>query len=153
MSPEEQTDSLSDVLGLLEIAHDVRRRLNREMRVLVGLTLEQAVLLSQLDEAGGQMTVSELVVSLNRMSHTISAGTDGLVKMGLVDRAHEATGDRRKVRLTLTPEGHRKTKCFREATGSLENVLFGNPPPGATLEHLSKAMAALRQVFQRYGTI
>lgn len=132
----------------MEIAHEIRRRLNGEVRALVGLTLEQAVLLSQLDEGGGQMTVSELAVMHNRMPHTISAGTNGLVKMGLVGRAHESTGDRRKVRLTLTPEGHRKAKRFREMTGSLENVLFGNPPPSATPEHLNKAMAALRQVFQ-----
>jgi DNA-binding MarR family transcriptional regulator len=147
VNTEQQTDTLSAVLGLLEIAHEVRRRLNGEVRALVGLTLEQAVLLSQLDEAGGHMNVSELAVAHNRMPHTISAGTDGLVKMGLVGRAHESTGDRRKVRLTLTPEGRRKSKRFREMTGFLENVVFGNPPPSATREHLNKAIAALRQVF------
>jgi DNA-binding MarR family transcriptional regulator len=99
--------------------------LARLARVLEGarteLTLPQYRLLALM--VTGEERASHLAGQLELAKPTVSATVDTLVDHGLVERA-SVDGDRRAVRLTITPEG-RKAFAATEASmrARLDNIL------------------------------
>src|SRR5262245_61117713 len=94
-------------------------------RILEGacsdVTLPQYRLLSFM--AGGNDRASDLAAQLELAKPTVSATIDTLVDRGLVERASVA-GDRRAVRLTITPAGQRALAATEASMRErLDNVL------------------------------
>jgi len=93
--------------------HDTLIALRRIMRAVdlhskrlertVGLTVPQLLVLQSLD-AGAGHTVGEIAGDVHLSQGTVTAMLDRLVAKGLVTR-RRSESDRRKVRVTLTPEG------------------------------------------------
>src|SRR3954449_10000892 len=104
-APVELANSLRPVL--LRISRELRRELHS-----IGVTPGQITLLVQIRNTPG-IGVGELA-ELERMSAPgMSGHVERLVTAGLVERTRDEQGDRRRVGLTLTREGHNVLRSVR----------------------------------------
>lgn len=110
---------IEDVLKFLALGHRWHLQLTSRTKQLAGLTLEQATLLASLSAAGGERTVGALAASLGRATHTITAAVDALERKHLVVRRRDGEGDRRLVRVNLTPIGRARLDWYNQAVKSL----------------------------------
>lgn len=93
--------------------------------------------------AGGSERATELAARLAVTKPTLTALIDGLVERGYVAR-ESSDDDRRAVRLSVTPAGHRAaTDAGRELRGALADVLDRCADPDAVLAALDDLRAAL----------
>jgi DNA-binding MarR family transcriptional regulator len=119
-----EDDAVSVWLRLLK-AHGLLLREVRR-RVPDPLTLPQFDVLAQLHRRGDGMTSGELTRELVVTAGNLTGIIDRLVRMELVGR-HSVPGDRRAVRLRLTPRGRRLMRSaiprHRREVASLFSVL------------------------------
>jgi DNA-binding MarR family transcriptional regulator len=76
------TDDLTRTLIMIERALKLRLQLNDLGQAAPGVTLNQAVLLSQIAAAGNLATVSGLSGARKRPVHTLTTAVDGVEKKG-----------------------------------------------------------------------
>jgi DNA-binding MarR family transcriptional regulator len=106
------------VIGELELANALRPvllRINRELRRelhSIGVTPGQVSLLVQIRNAPG-IGVSELAERERMSAPGMSGHVERLVKAGLVERRRDEGGDRRRVGLKVTTEGHNVLRSVR----------------------------------------
>lgn len=102
---DDPVDAGSLVDGLLEGGRTIAR-LARYVEVALQpteLTVAQYRVLCALDH--GAEASTSLAEKLAVSAPSVTTVVDGLVARGLVDRRHEAAPDRRRVSISLTPEG------------------------------------------------
>jgi DNA-binding MarR family transcriptional regulator len=106
------------MIGELKLANELRPvllRINRELRRelhSIGVTPGQVSLLVQIRNAPG-IGVSELAERERMSAPGMSGHVERLVKAGLVERRREEGGDRRRVGLKVTTEGHNVLRSVR----------------------------------------
>jgi DNA-binding MarR family transcriptional regulator len=106
------------VTNELELANALRPvllRINRELRRelhSIGVTPGQVSLLVQIRKAPG-IGVSELAERERMSAPGMSGHVERLVKAGLVERRRDEGGDRRRVGLKVSPEGHNVLRSVR----------------------------------------
>ena len=116
----------------------------RQVRRLVpgGLTLPQFDVLVQLDRRAGGMTPGELTRALLVTGGNVTGIVGRLVAMDLAER-HPVPGDRRAVRVRLTPRGRRlMRRAIPRHRRDLAALLSGVSPAD---------LARLRDLLGRFG--
>ena len=129
---------------------DAIRTLARLARLLArasgDLSLPQYRVLATVSE--GDERASRLAERLALARPTITAAVDGLVDRGLLTRS-EVAGDRRAVRLTITPAGRKALKAAEEAMAERVGPLFERlDDRGRALAALSDIQAAIDQALE-----
>lgn len=132
----ETAESIAGVLMLLDLSHRIRQRLRGQTWDISRLTLEQAIVLCQLDLAGGSVTIGQLAAALDRTSHTTTGRVNTLEQRGLVTRRRSAGKDRRVVEVGITPEGADRLLQYRQAASELLDSLASEPADSRALERL-----------------
>ena len=119
---------------------------SRELeRACTELTLPQYRLLALI--VRGEERASSLAGRLALARPTVSAGVDTLVANGMVERV-SVSGDRRAVRLTVTPEGRAALARAERAMRARLDALLDDAPDRAVVE---EALAQLTTAFQIRG--
>lgn len=108
------------------------------------LTMPQYRLLALVAEGDERATVIAEHLAVTKA--TVTGVVDGLVQRGLIERAAVA-GDRRALRLNLTPAGKRALKAAeRGMSARLQHIFERTPDPAAVekaFEHLGVAVEAV----------
>jgi DNA-binding MarR family transcriptional regulator len=104
-SPVDVANHLRPVL--LKINRELRRELHS-----IGVSAGQVSLLNEIARHPG-IGVSELAERERMSAPGMSGHVERLVKAGLVERARDAGGDRRRVGLSVTREGHNVIRSVR----------------------------------------
>ena len=125
MSENQPRDHLIRLLEILDLAHQVHRLMTRRTQHLIGLTLEQAILLGCIEQQQGESSIFQLAASLSRTSHTISKVVDVLERKGLVRRRRTQMGDRRVVYVSMTLEGESTLRSFHDAVAAIIEPMLG----------------------------
>jgi DNA-binding MarR family transcriptional regulator len=120
------TAGLDDFLRALRTA---RGRFNRSP-VVPELSVSQFHLLEPLATADGPMAMCALAEAAGVAAPTATRMLDGLVRRGLAERTRPAEGDRRRVDVTLTPEGRELVAAKRARIASARKQVFGRLSPG-----------------------
>jgi DNA-binding MarR family transcriptional regulator len=122
-------------------------RLARVMECALGdLSLPQYRVLSAVDDGGERATA--LAAGLALAKPTVTAGVDGLVERGYLIR-EPVPGDRRGVRIALTPRGEQALQQAEEAiVRRLRVVLEGNGGDAPLVTALA-ALANLAPTLER----
>lgn len=139
-------DSLVRSMTVLEMAHRVHQDLNDRATSAAGLTLNQALVLSEIVEAKGRATVSELAATLGRAVHTLTSAVNGLERKGMVIRQSIKGEDRRIIRIAATEKGQEALAAFRESIQSVVDVVRARPfdnEPSEEVRHSTQAMMRL----------
>jgi DNA-binding MarR family transcriptional regulator len=124
-------DSPFDVVVRLAGAHAaVTRRLDEELGEGHGLSLDDFLLLLQLDAAtGGRLRRAELAGRMHRSTLAVTRSLGPLERIGLV--AHEPDpDDPRAAQVLLTPAGRQMVADARVTAGSASRRLFAAGPGG-----------------------
>lgn len=122
--------SLARTLELLvNLLHE--RGLAREMLVRHNITHAQFVLLRHLWWNPGS-TVSQVADSMGISRPAATQAVERLVQRGLVRRSTD-TGDRRRLRLGLTPRGEELVRSLSGALAERLAAIVGRMPPDARL--------------------
>lgn len=123
----EHSAALTRSLTVLEQAHRVHELLNDRAISASGLTLNQALVLSEIVDANGRATVSDLAWKLGRAVHTLTAAVSGLERKKLVIRQTVRGEDRRIVRIAPTEHGRDALAQFRARVQDVVAVLTAEP--------------------------
>lgn len=123
----QQNDTLMRSMTVLEMAHRVHQELNDRANAAAGLTLNQALVLSEVERAAGRAMVSELAGILGRAVHTLTSAVNGLERKGLVVRQTIRGEDRRIVRIAVTPKGTEALVKFRASVTSVVDAVSAGP--------------------------
>src|SRR5438876_11072579 len=102
------TNEVMDAVELANALRPVVLKINRELRRelhSIGVSAGQVSLLVQIRNSPG-IGVSELAERERMSTPGMSGHVERLVKAGLVERTRDEGGDRRRVGLTVTSEGH-----------------------------------------------
>lgn len=134
LTPVELANALRPVL--LRINRELRRELHS-----IGVTPGQVSLLVQIRNTPG-IGVSELAERERMSAPGMSGHVERLVKAGLVERARDEEGDRRRVGLTLTHEGHNVLRSVRSRRTAWLASRLGELDP-AELERIEAAIEPL----------
>jgi len=108
----------STVVNTVELANALRPvllKINRELRRelhSIGVSAGQVSLLVQIRSNPG-IGVSELAERERMSAPGMSGHVERLVRAGLVERTRDEAGDRRRVGLTVTAEGHNVLRSVR----------------------------------------
>ena len=133
-------------MTVLEMAHRVHQELNDRASSAAGLTLNQALVLSEVESTNGRATVSELAATLGRAVHTLTSAVNGLERKGLVVRQSVRGEDRRIIRIAATQKGNDALKAFRSAVTSVVDVVRNSPfdgQPPTEVQHAVRSMIRL----------
>ena len=109
------TNEVIDTVDLANSLRPVVLKINRELRRelhSIGVSAGQVSLLVQIRNSPG-IGVSELAERERMSTPGMSGHVERLVKAGLVERARDEGGDRRRVGLTVTSEGHNVLRSVR----------------------------------------
>jgi DNA-binding MarR family transcriptional regulator len=130
----EQHAAPAAVLTLLRLVRSLER-------VSAGLTPQQYRILKLAD--AGEERSARLAERLAVAKPTLTASVDGLVAAGFVERK-QLPGDRRVVRLCLTPAGRdAMTRADAAYAAWLDDVLSYTSDPGAMMSALQEFDAAM----------
>jgi DNA-binding MarR family transcriptional regulator len=133
-NPVELANRLRPVL--LRIARELRRELHS-----IGVTPGQISLLVQIRDTPG-IGVSDLAERERMSVPGMSGHVDRLVKAGLVERTRDEGGDRRRVGLTVTQEGHNVLRSVRSRRTAWLAARLRDLEPGE-LERIEAAIEPL----------
>jgi DNA-binding MarR family transcriptional regulator len=143
-----EQDAISAWLRLLRVRALVEREVRRGLGE--GLTLPQFDVLNHLFRSTGGMTFVELSRELLVTAGNLTGIVDRLEDLGLVRRAPHP-GDRRAIRLTLTPRGRAMVRArvpaHRRAVARLLATL-----PRRDLRALRSLLGRLRERLERHLT-
>jgi DNA-binding MarR family transcriptional regulator len=137
---------LNRSMTVLEMAHRVHQELNDKATSAAGLTLNQALVLSEIVAANGRSTVSELAGTLGRAVHTLTSAVNGLERKKMVVRQSIKGEDRRIIRIAATQNGTEALVAFRAAVESVIDVVRSGPfdaAPTKEVQHATTAMVRL----------
>ncbi len=137
---------LARSMTVLEMAHRVHQELNDKATSAAGLTLNQALVLSEIVNANGRSTVSELASTLGRAVHTLTSAVNGLMNKKMVVRSRIQGEDRRIIRISATTKGTEALVSFRSAVESVIDVVRAGPfdaEPTPDVQHATTAMIRL----------
>ena len=101
----------------------LRLQLNDLGQAAASVTLNQAVLLSQIAAAGNVAMVSRLGAERGRAVHTMTSAVTGAEKKGLVERRKIKGEDRRVIRIGLTSQGEDALASFRASLKDMVDYL------------------------------
>ena len=121
------TDNLTHSLVVLERALRLHQELNHRGQAAAGVTLNQAVLLAEIEASGDLATGSTLSRKLGRAPHTVTAGINGIEKKRLVERRKVKGEDRRVIRIGLTDQGASVLVTFRASSKGITDYLRTGP--------------------------
>jgi DNA-binding MarR family transcriptional regulator len=133
--------TVTDPVALANELRPVLLKLNRELRRelhTIGVSAGQVVLLVQIRKTPG-IGVSELAERERMSAPGMSGHVDRLVKSGLVERTRDESGDRRRVGLTVTAEGHNVLRSVR----SRRNAWLASRLRGLEPDELERIEAAI----------
>ena len=139
-------DQLQRSMTVLEMAHRVHQDLNEQASAAAGLTLNQALVLSEISVAKGRSTVSELASTLGRAVHTLTSAVNGLERKKMVVRQSIKGEDRRIIRIAATEKGEESLVSFRASIQNVINVVRQGPFDGAPSDEVKHATAAMMQL-------
>ena len=142
----QRDDKLVRSMTVLEMAHRVHQELNDRANAAAGLTLNQALVLSEIETSKGRATVSELAAKLGRAVHTLTSAVNGLERKRLVVRQSIRGEDRRIIRIAATESGTESLKAFRTSVASVVDAVRSGPfdgPPSDEVAHATSAMMRL----------
>jgi DNA-binding MarR family transcriptional regulator len=94
------------------------------------LSTSQFHLLEPLATSGEPMAMCTLAEAADVASPTATRMLDGLVKRGLAQRTRPAEGDRRRVEITLTPQGEELVAAKRRHIAEAREEVFHRLSPG-----------------------
>jgi DNA-binding MarR family transcriptional regulator len=137
---------LTRSMTVLEMAHRVHQELNDKATSAAGLTLNQALVLSEIVNANGRSTVSELAGTLGRAVHTLTSAVNGLERKKMVVRQSIKGEDRRIIRIASTQKGTEALTSFRTSVESVIDVVRKGPfdaEPTKDVQHATTAMIRL----------
>jgi DNA-binding MarR family transcriptional regulator len=137
---------LTRSMTVLEMAHRVHQELNDKATSAAGLTLNQALVLSEIVTANGRSTVSELAGTLGRAVHTLTSAVNGLERKKMVVRQSIKGEDRRIIRIASTQKGQEALTAFRTSIESVIDVVRSGPfdgEPTKDVQHATTAMIRL----------
>ena len=120
------TAGLDDFLRAL---HTARGRFNRAPAV-PELSASQFHLLEPLATNPGPLPMGALADAAAVAPPTASRMLDGLVKRGIAERTRPTDGDRRRVAISLTPEGRRLVAAKRTRIAQAREQVFDRLSPG-----------------------
>ena len=109
------TNEVIDAVELANALRPVVLKINRELRRelhSIGVSAGQVSLLVQIRNSP-RIGVSELAERERMSTPGMSGHVERLVKAGLVERTRDEGGDRRRVGLTVTSEGHNVLRSVR----------------------------------------
>ncbi|MEE8518107.1 MAG: MarR family transcriptional regulator [Dehalococcoidia bacterium] len=109
------------------MAHRVLQDLNDRVGTTVGLTLNQVLVLSEIERGQGRATVSGLATTLGRAVHTLTSAVNGLERKGLVSRRTLRGEDRRIIRISATSAGNDRLATFRQGASSVKTAMGSQP--------------------------
>lgn len=136
------------VNDFLDLAHGLREELNRRAQELLGLTVEQVLLLCRIDLLGRGATISALALSNRRASHTVSGTVERLVRLGLVSKGRRPSDDRRQVYVSLTPSGRAKVALYRRSVRELLVPVFSGDRSPELATELERLIRGLKQLLR-----
>jgi len=136
-NPVELANRLRPVL--LRISRELRRELHS-----IGVTPGQISLLVQIRDTPG-IGVSDLAERERMSVPGMSGHVERLVRAGLVERARNEGGDRRRVGLTVTPEGHNVLRSVRSRRTAWLAARLRDLEPGE-LERVEAAIEPLERL-------
>ena len=139
-------EGLARTVTTLEMAHRVLQDLNDRVGATANLTLNQVLVLSEIEEGHGRATVSGLASTLGRAVHTLTSAVNGLERKGLVSRKSLRGEDRRIVRISATSAGSERLRTFRQGAGTVKTAMSSQPfdqPAPPDIENSVKAMLRL----------
>ena len=132
-----------DILGFLDVIHQMRERIRLWLAEELGLTPEQASLLCALHGAWGKATITRLAMELQRATHTISARVNGMEKANLV-RRKQAAGDQRQVWVRPTANGVQQTRAVQ----ALTQAWLAQRGVSASVQHARMCFAEVDALFK-----
>jgi DNA-binding MarR family transcriptional regulator len=136
-SPVELANRVRPVL--LRISRELRRELHS-----IGVTPGQISLLVQIRDTPG-MGVSDLAERERMSVPGMSGHVERLVRAGLVERTRDEGGDRRRVGLTVTREGHNVLRSVRSRRTAWLAARLRDLEPGE-LERIEAAIEPLEHL-------
>ena len=143
-----QNEELVRFVTRIEIARRERQELNERVVRATDLTLNQCLVLSEVEHANGRATVSSLAATLGRAVHTLTSAINGLERKGLVVRTSLPGEDRRIVRIVITAKGSAALRRFRESAADLvagvDTRRLDREPP----EDVQRAAEAMLRLIQ-----
>ena len=145
----EKPTGVEECLLLLDIAHHVRQLLTSQTRELIGLTLEQAVVLCCIEKHHSTVTIADIAETVSRTSHTVTGTINVLEKRGLVSRSRNSGGDRRRVLVSLTKEGYSRLEAYRGAASIIMQPLLLASGRADAEQRFSEAIATLSALLPR----
>ena len=126
----------------------VRGRFNRAP-VVPELSVSQFHLLEPLATSPGPLPMCALADAAAVAPPTASRMLDGLVKRGIAERTRAQDGDRRRVAISLTPEGRKLVAAKRTRITEAREQIFDRLSPGerrAAARLLHSLAAAIDEV-------
>ncbi|WP_114238468.1 MarR family winged helix-turn-helix transcriptional regulator [Dyella sp. C9] len=142
-TPSPQDDAWQLAEQLRPALHRLIRQLKRGLDDAAITPLQGLLLVTILEQPG--IGVGELAQRERLRSPTISGHIKGLEAAGLVSRTTPGSGDRRRVGLQLTPQGHAMVETMRrQRTDRLAQALAKLPP--ASREAIRAAIPALNEL-------
>lgn len=139
-------DQLRRSMTVLEMAHRVRQDLNEQATAAASLTLNQALVLSEISVAKGRSTVSELASTLGRAVHTLTSAVNGLERKKMVVRQSIKGEDRRIIRIAATEKGQESLVAFRGSIQNVIDVVRQSPFDGNPTDEVKHATSAMMQL-------
>jgi len=133
-------------MTVLEMAHRVRQDLNEQATAAASLTLNQALVLSEISVAKGRSTVSELASTLGRAVHTLTSAVNGLERKKMVVRQSIKGEDRRIIRIAATEKGQESLVAFRGSIQNVIDVVRQSPFDGNPTDEVKHATSAMMQL-------
>lgn len=114
-----QNEELVRFVTRIEIARRERQELNERVVAATTLSLNQCLVLSEVEHENGRATVSTLAATLGRAVHTLTSAINGLERKGLAMRTSLPGEDRRIVRIVITAKGSSALQRFRASAAEL----------------------------------
>ena len=139
-------DQLRRSMTVLEMAHRVHQNLNKQATAAAGLTLNQALVLSEISVAKGRSTVSELASTLGRAVHTLTSAVNGLERKKMVVRQSIKGEDRRIIRIAATEKGQESLVAFRGSIQNVIDVVRQGPFDGDPTDEVKHTTSAMMQL-------
>ncbi len=143
-----QSDELVRFITRIEMARRERQVLNERVIAATGLTLNQCLVLSEVQHENGKSTVSSLAATLGRAVHTLTSAVNGLERKGLVARTSLPGEDRRIVRIVITAKGSNALARFRSAAGDLVAVVDSSRLDRPAPEEVQRSSEAMLRLLQ-----
>ena len=133
-------------MTVLEMAHRVHQDLNEQAIAAAGLTLNQALVLSEISVSKGRSTVSELASTLGRAVHTLTSAVNGLERKKMVVRQSIKGEDRRIIRIAATEKGQESLVAFRGSIQNVIDVVRQGPFDGDPTDQVKHSTSAMMQL-------